>query len=221
MVAVASRANPAMPSAEVFGALPAQTHAALSPDGHWIAWMDETQTKPRIVIFDVNARRIQRIGALPERTRLRSLDWSDNETLLATLSEAREPQLVTNRARAYFLTLALNPTGDGAVMLPSSNGRIKGAEAAIRARMIRARTTKPHTVIMSSGAVLLEVDTTTGKPERIAVGNAHTVGWAVDCPRGLGLDEGSLSRLCAQRGFRQGDPAPGRQPCAHAGRTVA
>jgi len=180
MVAVASRANPTLPSAEVFGALPAQTHAALSPDGHWIAWMDETQSKPRIVIFDVNARRIQRIGALPERTRLRSLVWSDNETLLATLSEAREPQLATDRARAYFLTLALDPTGDGAVMLPSSNGRTKGADAAIRARMIRARTTKPHTVIMSSGPLLLEVDTTTGKSARIAVGNAHTVGWAVD-----------------------------------------
>ena len=180
VVAAGSQATPALPTAEVFGALPAQTHAALSPDAHWIAWMDETELKPRIVIFDLSARRIQRMAALPERTRLRSLDWSDSETLLATVSEAGEVHLATNRARAYFLTIALNPTGEGALMLPSSNGRATGADAAIGARMIRARTTKPHTVIMSTGGALLEVDTITGKSERIRYGNQHTVGWAVD-----------------------------------------
>jgi dipeptidyl aminopeptidase/acylaminoacyl peptidase len=179
-VAAGSQANPAPPPVEVFGALPAETHAALSPDAHWIAWMDATERKPHIVIFDLNARRVQRIGALPERTRLRSLRWSDSETLLATLSEAGEAQVATNRAGAYFLTIALNPTGEGALMLPSSNGYATGADAAIRARMIRAQTTKPHTVIMSSGANLLEVDTITGKCEKIKYGNAHTVGWAVD-----------------------------------------
>jgi dipeptidyl aminopeptidase/acylaminoacyl peptidase len=180
IVAAGSQANSAPPPAEVFGALPAETFAALSPDAHWVAWLDETERKPHIVIFDLNARRIQRMAGLPEQTRLRGLLWSDNETLLATVSEADEVQVATNRARAYFLTIALNPTGEGAVMLPSSIGHATGVAAAIQARMIRAETTKPHTVIMSSGALLFEVDTITGKAEKIKVGNEHTVGWAVD-----------------------------------------
>ena len=180
MVAGGSQADSAPPPAEVFGALPAETFAALSPDGHWIAWNDETERKPRIVIFDLNTHRIQRIAALPERTRLRRLLWSDNETLLATESEAGEVQVATNRARTYFMTIALNPTGEGAVMLPSAIGYATGTAAARGARMVRAHTAKPHTVIMSSGPQLLEVDTTTGHAERIKYGNEHTVAWAVD-----------------------------------------
>jgi dipeptidyl aminopeptidase/acylaminoacyl peptidase len=180
MVAAGSQANSAPPPAEVFGALPAESFAALSPDAHWIAWKEETERKPHIVIFDLNARRIQRMAALPAQTRLRRLLWSDNETLLATVSEAGEVQVTTNLARTYSLTIALNPTSDGAVMLPSSIGHATGASAAIGARMIRAQTVKPHTVIMSIGAQLLEVDTISGKAEKIKYGNEHTVGWAVD-----------------------------------------
>jgi dipeptidyl aminopeptidase/acylaminoacyl peptidase len=180
LAAAGSGANPQPPSAEVFGALPAETHAALSPDARWIAWMDETQRKPQIVVFDLNARRVARVAALPERIRLNSLQWSDSETLLATLIETASVQVVARRAQAYSLTIALTPTGEGSLMLPSSYRRATGANVALAARMIRARTTKPHTVIMSIGDGLLEVDTTNGKSERIKVGNEHTVGWAVD-----------------------------------------
>jgi hypothetical protein len=83
LVAAGSQANPQPPSVEVFGALPAQTQPVLSSDAHWIAWMEEAERKPHIVIFDLNARRIARIAALPERTALRSLQWSDSETLLS------------------------------------------------------------------------------------------------------------------------------------------
>jgi dipeptidyl aminopeptidase/acylaminoacyl peptidase len=180
MAAAGSQANSAPPSAEVFGALPAESFAVLSPDAHWIAWKDETQRKPRIVIFDLNARRIQRMEALPEQTRLRGLLWSDNETLLATVSKAGEVQVTTHLAGAYSLTIALNPTSDGSVMLPSSIGHATGIAMTKKARMIRAHTAKPHTVIMSVGAQLLEVNTITGRAEQIKYGNEHTVGWAVD-----------------------------------------
>ena len=179
LAAAGSRANPPPPSVEVFGALPAQTQPVLSSDAHWIAWMEETERKPHIVIFDLNARRIARIAALPERTALRSLQWSDGETLLATLSAALEVQ-VTHQVHAYSLTIALTPTGEGALMLPLSNAHTLGAYAAMSTRMIRARTTKPHTVIMSSGEDLLEVDTVSGKSKTIKIGNQHTVDWAVD-----------------------------------------
>jgi dipeptidyl aminopeptidase/acylaminoacyl peptidase len=180
MLVASAQANPAAPSAEVFGAVPAESLVALSPDGRWIAWRDETEPKPRIVIFDLNARRTQRVEPLAERAELYSLQWSDHETLLASVSEAVDGPKATSRERWYSFTLALNATGEGAVVLPSSRGYVAGLAAGIGARLIRARTTKPHTAIMSSGAELLEVDTTTGKAEKLRFGNAHTVGWAVD-----------------------------------------
>jgi dipeptidyl aminopeptidase/acylaminoacyl peptidase len=179
-VAVAIPVSVATPPTEVFGALPAETHAVLSPDGHWLACMDQKEARPRIVITDVNGHRVQRIGALPERTTLDALAWSDNETLLATLSEEGTADVATHLAGRYFLTVAMTPTGQGALMLPTSIGRATGAYAAMRARMVRIGTIKPHTVIMSSGVELLEVDTITGKPVPIKFGNEHTVGWAVD-----------------------------------------
>jgi len=182
LVAAGQPTNAAPPPAEVFGALPAETQPSLSPDSHWIAWLDETESKPHIVVFDLEARRIQRVGALPQQMSLRSLQWSDNETLLATVSAVGAPKVATGRATASFITLAMNPTGEGALMLPSFKASSRRADiiSAIHAGMVRASTTKPHTIIMFSGPSLLEVDTNTGDSERIKLGNEHTVYWAVD-----------------------------------------
>lgn len=186
LVSTPSLAAP--PSAAIFGALPAQSYAVLSPDGHWLAWMDQTEAKPHIVIFDLAAHKTQRVCALPERTKLRALKWNDNETLLVTLSETAAARATTQLAQEYFLTVALDPNGQGALMLPNANGRAGGADAAMAARIVRISTTKPHTVIMSSRIAsrhthddcLLEVDTTNGKSEIIKYGNEHTTAWAVD-----------------------------------------
>ena len=182
LVASSSQASTAPPPAEVFGALPAETQPALSPDAHWIAWLDQTENKPHIVIFDLEARRIQRIGALPQQMSLRSLQWSDDETLLATASAVGAPRVATGRATASFTTLSMKPTGEGALRLPSFKADSRPADiiSAIHAGMVRASTTKPHTIIMFSGPSLLEVNTNTGDSERIKLGNEHTVYWAVD-----------------------------------------
>jgi dipeptidyl aminopeptidase/acylaminoacyl peptidase len=150
----------AAPPAEAFGAPPAASLVVLSSDGRWLAWLDQKESKPRIAIIDVNAHRIQRLGALPEGATVRALTWSDDETLLATLVGAR----VANR---YALTIAMNPTKQDAVMLPTFT-------------LLRTGIIKPHTVIMSEGTRLLEVDTITGKSDQIATGERRTVSWAVD-----------------------------------------
>src|SRR5215469_1156891 len=187
------------PGAEVFGALPAQTDAVLSRDGHWLAWSDQTEVKPRIVIFDVNARKVQRIAALPVQTKLRHLAWNDSETLLVLLSETAEARSESQLSREYFITAALDARGEGAQLIPASNGRATGANPALAARIVRFGVTKPHTVIMAShfcgsgdaGAArsgasgrvtecLLEVDTTNGNSAIVKYGNQSTTQWAVD-----------------------------------------
>jgi dipeptidyl aminopeptidase/acylaminoacyl peptidase len=185
LLAVPGKAAP--PPAEAFGALPAETGVVLSPDGHWLAWVDHKEAKPHVDMFDVSARKMQRILALPERLKLRELAWHDNDTLLITLSETHQSQVATRVSDEYFLTTAYDPAGGDGRMLPMSNGRAKGAEAAVYARVIRWSTTKPHTVIMSSSVAchngancLLEVDSLTGHPQIIKAGNEHTTGWLVD-----------------------------------------
>jgi len=105
-------------------------------------------------MIDVNAHRVQRLEPLPESARLQALRWNDDDTLLATF---------TGR---IAVTVAMNPTGQDVAMPP-------------KLTFVRT-TTKPHTVIMSSGTFLLKVDTITGKSEAIRAANEHTVAWAVD-----------------------------------------
>src|SRR5215468_1459372 len=86
-------ATAAAAPAEAFGTLPLETDVVLSPDGHWLAWIDHKDVRPRVVMFDVPGHKVQRILGVPERSKLRELVWSDNETLLITVSQAFESQV--------------------------------------------------------------------------------------------------------------------------------
>jgi dipeptidyl aminopeptidase/acylaminoacyl peptidase len=198
--ASAAFADAAAPPPEAFGTLPVQTNAVLSRDGQWLAWVDHREAKPRVVIFDVLARKPQRILAVPERVKLRHLVWSDNETLLIVLSETTESKVATEVSREYFRTIAHDVSGGSGRMLPINNGgassvgKQTGTTIIARsgkpalANLIAAHTTKPKTVIMSTyGACnaviancLLEVDTRTGIGTVIKVGNEFTTMWVVD-----------------------------------------
>jgi dipeptidyl aminopeptidase/acylaminoacyl peptidase len=161
--------EPAALAVEAFGALPVQTDAVLSPDGRWIAWAEHHDTATRVIIFDLAARKAHRIASIPERGKLRALTWNDNDTLLATLSEAVQAN-PRQQMHEFFVTTAIFVDG-GETVLPL-------------ARMIRTRTSKPHTVIMASsglsGSYLNEVDTRTGTSTIIKTGNNFTAGWVVD-----------------------------------------
>jgi dipeptidyl aminopeptidase/acylaminoacyl peptidase len=171
----------------------------LSPDGHWLAWVDQKEPKPRVVMFDVLARKTQRILAVPERTKLRELIWSDNETLLIILSETIEARVSTEFSHEYFRTIAHDVSGGIGRMLPTEYGSApldrrkvnNGAPPpkwAPLANLVAAHTTKPQTVIMSTygwcnavvASCLLEVDTRTGQGTIIKVGNKHTTMWIVN-----------------------------------------
>jgi dipeptidyl aminopeptidase/acylaminoacyl peptidase len=170
---------------EAFGTLPRQTDVVLSPDGHWLAWVDHGEARPHVVMFDVAARKTQRILAVPERSKLRDLTWSDNETLLITVSQAFESQVAARQSRENWLTIAQDVNGGDGRMLPNLGARKANlAVSSVPARLIRARTPKPKTVIMMSDAAcgncLIEVNTATGMYESLKSGTVHTTGWVVD-----------------------------------------
>jgi dipeptidyl aminopeptidase/acylaminoacyl peptidase len=173
----------APPPPEAFGSLPAQTDVTLSPDGHWLAWVDHKESKPHVIMFDVSGRKVQRILSAPENTKLRGILWSDSETLLIFVSQTKESKIATNASKEYYRTIAENVSGGDGRMLPMNpsktapTGRLNDQ---MLASLVSARGSKPHTVIMSTGCCLLEVDTQTGLATVIKTGNEFTVNWVVD-----------------------------------------
>lgn len=168
------------PPAEAFGAMPAESDPVLSPDGHWLAWLDRREAKPRVIMFDVPDRKIQRILAVPERVKLRQLIWNDNETLLIILSQTRESKLGEEVSQEYFRTIAEDVSGGEGRMLPINP---VGKHDVMLASLVAAQFSPPHTVIMSTGdpcRCLWSVDTRSGRGEIIRRGNHFTVGWVVN-----------------------------------------
>ena len=171
----------APPPAEAFGHLPAETDVQLSPDGHWLAWLDHKEAKPRIIVFDLLGRKVQRVMAVPEDKKLRSLAWSDNETLLIMVTATKEAITGGEFSEEWYRTIAEDVSGGEGRMLPINEMHSTSrSNHPPLATLLRAHTAKPHTVIMVSGVSLLEVDTRTGLGKVVKVGNEFTTMWAVD-----------------------------------------
>lgn len=169
-------ASAAPPPVEAFGTLPAESDAVMSPDGHWLAWLDHRQEKPRVVMFDATARKVQRVLEVPGTFKLRDLLWHDNETLLITLSGTTLAVRGSDTSAERFRVIAQDVTGgDGRILMP-------------HAGLVSPRTSKPHTVLMQFTGpcnsvvanCLYEVDTRTGKSAVSRVGNDLTMDWFVD-----------------------------------------
>jgi len=203
------------PPPEAFGTIPVESDVVLSPDGHWLAWVDHKEVQPRVIMFDVAARKTQRVLAVPERARVQLLSWNDSQTLLIVVGETRAAKSAKDFSTDFYRTIAQDVNGGVGRMLPINH---VGAAAATRssspplAGLVAWRTTKPNTVIMNTnecGATrancLLEVDTRTGQATIIKVGNEHTVGWVVDGAGSPVAREDWDWRLHAYRVFALGE----------------
>jgi hypothetical protein len=76
----------AAPPAESFALLPVESSPVMSRDGHWLAWLERKLPKPQVIIFDLSEKKIQRTLTVPDGTKLHSLVWNDNETILITVT---------------------------------------------------------------------------------------------------------------------------------------
>lgn len=177
----------APPAAAVFGALPEFAAVTLSPDGQRLAWIDNSQLKARVEIFDIEARKALRTIVRPENLTPRRLTWSDDDTLLITFSITTESGGDPDTLTEFFINLAYNARGGDGRTLPAALGSRRGAEAAASAYLVQAHSGKPHTVIMGSReacsrdqSCLFEVDTNTGESRLLKAGSAYTARWVLD-----------------------------------------
>jgi dipeptidyl aminopeptidase/acylaminoacyl peptidase len=192
----------APPPAEAFATLPVVSEVVLAPGGNLIAWREQAGTDALAVIYDLAARKALHKIAVGKKTKLRSLVWADDETLLIELSQTDKIDTAGGKSYEIFRTLAIDvASGKGHILLMTSGSR----QAVTSADLISSHTTKPKKVVMStldysegearsdmdtrlaghredSGwvAYLFEVDTVSGKGTVIEQGSQFTEDWIVD-----------------------------------------
>ena len=172
----ASRVAADPPPLEAFGRLPAETRPAISPDGHWLAWIDQQETPARIVMFDVTNHRVHRSLAAPSA--VNALVWSDADILLILLRTTAINTAPSHDAHTVYRFVALTAQEGPARFLPvaGKNGM------ALDAKLLHARGATPHSAIMylSTCRCAVSVDTLTGEFTEISDSRPQTVGWVVD-----------------------------------------
>lgn len=203
LLLLADGAHSAPPPAEAFGLIPQVTDVEISPNGKLAAWGDSSGATQKVVIFDLENNRNVRALAIDSGLKLRSLNWTDDETILFEVSLAYD--FGRARGRIHYLsemfrTLAADVSGGPArtLLMADQRGVVSGSV------LLAARTAKPKTVTMwtlDRPAVnfheelgsrfkgdktgiwvpsVFEVDTRTGLGTLIAQGTLATEDWLVD-----------------------------------------
>jgi dipeptidyl aminopeptidase/acylaminoacyl peptidase len=183
----------APPPPEAFASLPAIRDVALSPGGAMIAYLDSSAGDPRVVMFDIAAKKIVQILALEAGMTFRNLHWSDDSTLLYELSRSvvtpsrRGPHNgpdIQREIYRIFATDVSNPTPRLMLKSDIELGYMTGVS------VLKWRTSKPHTMIVQTyntpvpGKPFVrsayEVDTLTGNGTRLDISDSDTLDYAVD-----------------------------------------
>lgn len=185
---VAASAAPP-PPAEAFARLPAMSMVTLAPDGKTIAYAGFQDGERTVFILDIATRHYLRRIVPSANDTLRGLDWASDRTLLLTLSQTQTNMMLARGRRSleFFRVLALDKGNDskGRVLLMDQWSRRYVGGASVLA----LHADKPDTVVMStwSGGSLkgwtysvFDVNTDTGKGDRIATGTGDTSRWIVD-----------------------------------------
>jgi len=201
-LACTSAAIAAPAPAAAFASLPQVSDVVLSPDGNLLAWSDRSGPKEQVAVFDLAARAFKRYFAVADKTKLRGLYWSDNETVLIDISQPWEKKHIGDQRYEMFRTLASNvTTGETRILLMDDGFRqfVTGSD------LVAWHTSKPKKIVMwtwdysfnaAQGAtdtrlgghredsgwvsVLFDVDTRTGKGARADQGTQFTTHWIVD-----------------------------------------
>jgi dipeptidyl aminopeptidase/acylaminoacyl peptidase len=190
------------PPVAAFGDVPALDAMVLSPSGTRLAWSDTSGPQARVQIFDIAKRATIHAFGIPDDLKPRDLEWTDDETLLVTVSKLR----TLRGSRLYrdetFRTFAVDAQGGPArVMLFAGGSRayLSGAE------IVRARVREPKTVVMAAmdysdvaakptigtrlaggrkdsgwSYSLFAVSTITGAAKLLERGTPYTYDWLVD-----------------------------------------
>jgi len=135
----------APPGPEAFGRLPEFNSVALSPNGRLIAWEQNQGNHRTVVILDLDGGKTA--GTVPLTDKLRKLQWSDDTTLLLSISAPVRYEAAGRRTYEVSRTMALNVTNHKSCMLLMNDA---ARQYVTGATLHATHTGKPRTVVMSS-----------------------------------------------------------------------
>jgi len=173
------------PPASAFGAIPALEHAALSPDGTMLALDQNTAGGQKLLLLRVGESTPARVLSIGEATKVRSLNWSDADTVLVGVSATTRfiGTMATRDRFELFRTMAADVQGGAArtLLFPRRIGFVTGAYllpvSPSRKDMVSMVTWDYSRDASDYVISLFDVDTTTGKGTVVAHGTSATVGW--------------------------------------------
>jgi dipeptidyl aminopeptidase/acylaminoacyl peptidase len=217
-----------LPPAEAFAGEEQTRQVVLSPDGNTLAWLSDAGQETRIVIFDIATHKPKSTVRIDRDLKVRTLNWSDNETLLYDVSSTDHTALRESERFEFFRVVALDvPTRESHILLMTggSRPRVTGSE------VVLTHAKKPKTVVMTtydysapmarprlgshisgrrrdSGWIsfLYNVDTRTGNASVIDFGSQFTSQWVVDqngtpVARSEWDSDGNVFRVLAKNGL--------------------
>ena len=201
-VVLAGAASAAPPPVEAFGRKPAMIKVDINPAGTRLAWIEDDGKAARIIILDLaTGKELRRVGTVP-KTKLWSVKWANDETVLIEQSVTRTTNIDEKSTDEWQRWVAIDASGGTDRMMLMSDGN---RDWVMGATMLRAQTAKPGKIYMSSwdwletmyrqetGSRLsgrrkdsgwvynaYEVDLKSGNGKMIGAGTQFTIDWLVD-----------------------------------------
>ena len=192
----------APPPVEAFGNRPALIDIDINPAGTRLAWIEDDGRDAGIVIHDLTTQRDMRKIGVAKGTRLRSISWANDETVLIDQRITHAVDGKSRNAREWQRWTALDAGGGKDRLLLNQGG---DREWVTGASLVRRRTAKAGKIYMSTfdfseaayrsetgsrlsggkkdagwSVNLYEVDLATGNGRAITNGSPFTSEWLVD-----------------------------------------
>ena len=210
---------------EVYGKLPSVEDVALSPDGSRLAMIRPVADDRMLVVISVSEHKVLGKGLRIGSTKLRSLEWADDDHLMIITSETALPMGLIGRRHEWYLLHVWDVDKQKMSSYPDpdkiENVRIMNTLYGD----VMVRRLDGHTVLFVPGIylsdetlpALFRVDLTTGRQRLMRQGSEQTEEWLVDDKGDVAAEEDydqkqQRWRMLDRRDGRLQEIASGHEP---------
>ena len=210
---------------EVYGKLPSVEDVALSPDGSRLAMIRPVADDRMLVVISVSEHKVLGKGLRIGSTKLRSLEWADDDHLMIVTSETALPMGLIGRRHEWYLLHVWDVDKQKMNSYPDPD---KTEDVRIMNALdgdVMIRRLDGHTILFVPGIylagetlpALFRVDLATGRQRLMREGSEQTQEWLVDEKGEIAAEEDydqkqQRWRMLERRDGRLQEIASGHEP---------
>ena len=210
---------------EVYGKLPSVEDVALSPDGSRLAMIRPVADDRMLVVISVSEHKVLGKGLRIGSTKLRSLEWADDDHLMIVTSETALPMGLIGRRHEWYLLHVWDVDKQKMNSYPDPD---KTEDVRIMNALdgdVMIRRLDGHTILFVPGIylagetlpALFRVDLATGRQRLMRQGSEQTQEWLVDEKGEIAAEEDydqkqQRWRMLERRDGRLQEIASGHEP---------